>query len=176
MPISGCRRRSPQGCSFSRHREPILRAFSVEASSYVPPAVPDTFDPYVTTIQWSRRFIGLKVFMSIAELGRDGLAAQIEHHVAMARLLRERLTANGWRLVKDSPLAVVCFTHPRIDGDLLSTSQVVDRVVRSGRAWISEARLGGKQSVLRACITSYRTQPADIGILIDELEHAIATA
>ena len=66
------------GMFFTRHREPVLEAFRVEASSYVPPAVAETFDPYVTTIQWSRRFIGLKLFMTLAELGWDGMAQLIE--------------------------------------------------------------------------------------------------
>jgi aromatic-L-amino-acid/L-tryptophan decarboxylase len=163
------------GMFFSRHREPIMQAFRVEASSYVPPAVPDTFDPYVTSIQWSRRFIGLKVFMTMAELGRDGLSAQVEHQAAMADLLRHKLEASDWRLVNDSPLAVVCFTHPEIERGNTSTSAVAARVVRSGRAWISEVRLSGPLSALRACVTSYRTQPEDIDILIDELERSIRT-
>jgi len=163
------------GMFFSRHRETILEAFRVEASSYVPPAIPDTSDPYVTTIQWSRRFIGLKVFMTIAELGRDGLSAQVEHHAAMADLLRRKLEAAGWQMVNDSPLAVVCFTHPEIERGNTTTKAVAARVVGGGRAWISEVRVSGPRSALRACITSYRTQPEDIDILIEELERAIRT-
>jgi aromatic-L-amino-acid/L-tryptophan decarboxylase len=163
------------GMFFSRHREPIMQAFRVEASSYVPPAVPDTFDPYVTSIQWSRRFIGLKVFMTIAELGLDGLSAQVEHQAAMADVLRQKLEAGGWLLVNDSPLAIVCFTHPEIERGNTTTSAVAERVVRSGRAWISEVRLNGSLSALRACVTSYRTRPEDIDILIEELERSIRT-
>lgn len=163
------------GMFFARHREPILEAFRVEASSYVPPAVADTLDPYVTSIQWSRRFIGLKVFMTIAELGHDGLAARIEHHTSMGDLLRRELSASGWRLVNDSPLAIVCFTHPEIEPGTTTTTAVVERVVRGGRAWISEVRLSGPQLALRACITSHRTRPEDIRILVDELRQAIRT-
>jgi aromatic-L-amino-acid/L-tryptophan decarboxylase len=161
------------GMFFTRHREPVLQAFRVEASSYVPPAVPDTDDPYVTTVQWSRRFIGLKVFMTLAELGADGMAQQIERQAAMGGLLRERLTAAGWRLVNDSPLAIVCFTHPEIEAGNRTTKAVMDRVVGGGNAWISEVRLSGPIVALRACITSHRTSPADIDILVDELERAI---
>ncbi len=161
------------GMFLTRHREPILQAFRVEASSYVPPAVPDTFDPYVTTIQWSRRFIGLKLFMTLAELGRDGMARQIESQAAMGDLLRMRLETSGWRLVNDSPLAVVCFTHPEIEGGRTTASEVVQRVVAGGRAWISEVRLSGPLVALRACITSHRTRSADIDILVEELERAI---
>ncbi|HWH23329.1 MAG TPA: aminotransferase class V-fold PLP-dependent enzyme [Candidatus Limnocylindria bacterium] len=161
------------GMFFTRHREPILQAFRVEASSYVPPAVADTFDPYVTTIQWSRRFIGLKLFMTIAELGWQGMARLIEEQAAMGEFLRARLASSGWRLVADSPLAVVCFTHPEIESGRVAASEVVDRVVGGGQAWISQVRLRGSTIALRACITSHRTRPADIDILVDELEQAI---
>ena len=162
------------GMFFTRHREPVLQAFRVEASSYVPPAVPDTDDPYVTTVQWSRRFLGLKVFMTLAELGSDGMAEQIENQAAMGALLRERLAAAGWRLVNDSALAIVCFTHPEIEAGRTTTKAVMDRVVGRGEAWISEVRLSGSIVALRACITSHRTTLADIDILIDELEAAIS--
>ena len=163
------------GMFFTRHREPILEAFRVEASSYVPPAVADTFDPYVTTIQWSRRFIGLKLFMTLAEVGWDGMAQLIEHQSRMSELVRTRLESMGWIVVNDSPLAVVCFTHPHIESGRTTVSDVVDRVVGSGRAWISQVRLSGPTPIaLRACITSHRTQPADIDILVAELERAVA--
>ncbi len=162
------------GMFFTRHRVPVLEAFRVEASSYVPPAVADTFDPYVTTIQWSRRFIGLKLFMTLAELGWDGMAELIEHQSQMSDLLRHSLESKGWMVVNDSPLAVVCFTHPSIEAGRATVSEVVDRVVGSGQAWISQVRLSGPTPVaIRACITSHRTRPADIEILVAELERAI---
>ena len=162
------------GMFFTRHREPILEAFRVEASSYVPPAVADTFDPYVTTIQWSRRFIGLKLFMTLAELGWDGMAQLIEHQSRMSDLLRTRLASMGWIVVNDSPLAILCFTHPHIESGRTTVADVANRVVDGGRAWISQVRLSGPTPIaLRACITSYRTQPADVDILVAELERAI---
>jgi glutamate/tyrosine decarboxylase-like PLP-dependent enzyme len=161
------------GMFLTRHREPVLRAFRVEASSYVPPAVPDTFDPYVTTIQWSRRFIGLKLFMTLAELGREGIAGLIEQQAAMGEILRTRLASRGWRLVNDSPLAIVCFTHADIESGTTTAKDVVDRVLASGRAWISEVHLTEPAVALRACITSHRTTSADIDVLVEELERAI---
>lgn len=163
------------GMFLCRHREPVLQAFRVEASSYVPPAVPDTLDPYVTTIQWSRRFIGLKVFMTIAELGQGGLASQIERQASMADLLRDELVARGWLLVNDSPLAIVCFTHPRIEDGTTTSGAVAEQVLRSGSAWISEVRLSGRSMpALRACVTSWRTEPEDVAVLVGALEAAVA--
>lgn len=162
------------GMFFTKHREPILEAFRVEAASYIPPAVAGTFDPYVTTIQWSRRFIGLKLFMTLAELGWEGLAQLFEHQSRMSDLLRTRLESAGWRIVNDSPLAVVCFTHTYIESGRTTVSDVVDRVVGSGVAWISQVRLSGPTPIaLRACITSHRTQVEDIDILVKELAHAV---
>ena len=162
------------GMFFCRHREPTRQAFRVEASSYVPPAVPDTLDAYVTSIQWSRRFIGLKLFMVLAELGWGGLGQMIESQARNAELLRIRLVERGWRIVNDSPLAVVCFTHPRIDSGAITAVQVVDGVVSAGRAWISQVRLDQSTVAIRACITSHRTTAADLDILVDELDRAIS--
>src|SRR5207249_146427 len=97
----------------------------------------------------------------------------IEQQAGLGEMLRGRLEMRGWRLVNDSPLAVVCFTHPEIEGGRTSAKDVVDRVVRSGRAWISEVHVSGPTIALRACITSHRARPADIDILVDELERAI---
>jgi hypothetical protein len=70
-------------------------------------------------------------------------------------------------------LAVVCFTHPDIEAGRTTVNDVVDRVVDSGQAWISMVRLSGPIVALRACITSHRTSPADIDILVRELDLAI---
>jgi aromatic-L-amino-acid/L-tryptophan decarboxylase len=93
----------------------------------------------------------------------------------MGALLRERLAAAGWRLVNDSPLAIVCFTHPDIEAGTTTAKEVIERVVGRGQAWISEVRLSGPLIAIRACITSHRTTEADIDILVGELERAIRT-
>lgn len=162
------------GMFFCRHRDAVRRAFAA-AASYMPHATPRaTDDPYVTSVQWSRRAIGLKVFMSLAELGVDGYAALIEHQAAMGDRLRARLADAGWLVVNETPLPVVCFTHPRIRAGERSTSEVLEVLYARGRAWISDVVLGGRERVLRACITSHRTTPDDVDVLVAELEHALA--
>jgi glutamate/tyrosine decarboxylase-like PLP-dependent enzyme len=125
-------------------------------------------------MQWSRRFIGLKVFMSLAALGAEGYEKLVEHQAAMGDLLRDELQRAGFRVVNETPLPVVCFTHEKIEAGAPAPRTVVDRVNGSGRAWISEVLLSGERKALRACITSYRTGPEDVGILIGELERALA--
>jgi glutamate/tyrosine decarboxylase-like PLP-dependent enzyme len=131
----------------------------------------DVVDPHLHSMQWSRRFIGLKVFLSLAVAGWDGYAAAIRHQVAMARLLAERLRAAGWEVVADHGLGVVCFAAP--GGNARTQQAVAMHVVASGDAWISTTTFGPeKRTVLRACVTNYGTAAADIDALVRALEGA----
>jgi glutamate/tyrosine decarboxylase-like PLP-dependent enzyme len=156
------------GLYLTRHREILTRTFDTQASYMPNPmADPDQVDPYRHTIQWSRRFIGLKVFLSLAVAGWEGYRQALEHQVRMGDVLRELLAAHGWRIKNATPLPLVCFDDPRLEPNHLKA--IVNNIVSSGKAWISNARLG-TDMVIRACITNYRTQEADVKALVDELE------
>ena len=160
------------GMFFTRHPEAVARAFAVNAS-YMPGAVgAEALDPYAVTAQWSRRATGLKVFMTVAELGARGLAAMIDAMTDMGDLLRARLVDAGWTIVNDTPLPLVTFTHPDIRAGRLTTGALLDALHARGRAWISEVFPGGRERVLRACVTSWRTEAGDVDVLLDELELA----
>ncbi len=161
------------GMFFCRHPEAIHRAFSVR-SSYAPGSVRDTVDPYTTTAQWSRRFIGLKVFAVFAELGAAGVADQVDRQAHLADLLRNLLEEHGFRVVNDTPLPVVCFTHPRIAAGEITAHAVAKAVRATGEAWISPVRLGAEPiEALRACITSHRTEERDLRALLDLLGRSL---
>ncbi len=161
----------PMGCGmfFCRHRESVAQAFRSDVT-YMPGRTAGqvidasvTFDPLTHSAQWSRRFIGLKLFMALAERGETGLAAMLEHQTRMGNVLRQALKASGWNVVNTTPLPVVCFTR---DG-LVPTALLA--ALRERRiAWMSEAKLGGV-SVIRACITSFRTTEQDIEWVVDEM-------
>lgn len=160
------------GMFFCRHPEATARAFAV-ATSYMPGrSGSGTADPYATTAQWSRRAIGLKVFLSLAELGLDGYRELIEHQAAMGDRLRERLIGAGWAVVNDTPLPTVCFTHPEIRSGRVTTRKILGRIYRRGRVWISDVTLGGRERVLRATVTSFLTRPEDVETLVEEVERA----
>jgi glutamate/tyrosine decarboxylase-like PLP-dependent enzyme len=156
---------------FCKKREAVERTFAVE-TSYVPDRVEGTVDLYQASLLWSRRFIGLKVFMTLAELGSDGIAALIEHQTDMGNALRARLREHGWQVVNDSPLPLVCFTHPAIRAGEVSASDVVARMLASKGVWLSKVTLRN-ESVLRACITSYLTQVADLEALVEQAVKAV---
>ena len=165
----------PMGCGmfFCRHREIVARAFRAEVT-YMPgkpeglgDEASDTFNPLTNSAQWSRRFIGLKFFMALAERGEGGYAEMIDHQARMGQALRESLTATGWRIVNSTPLPLVCFTR-----DGLVPSDLLAALRERQIAWMSEAQLQGIP-VMRACITSYRTTQKDIEWVVDEMNNLV---
>jgi glutamate/tyrosine decarboxylase-like PLP-dependent enzyme len=156
------------GMFFCRSAEVALRAFGAQ-TSYMPAAA-GLPDPYLSTIQWSRRFIGLKLFMAMAELGLDGYERIIDHQAAMGDYLREWLSRAGFEIVNETRLPLVCFRLPGQD-----SQAIADAVQAEGSAWISRTTLSHYGDVLRACITNYRTQPSDIDFLIGALRRGLAS-
>ena len=160
------------GMFFCRHEETVSEAFRV-TTDYMPSLTAGVVDPYVTSVQWSRRFIGLKLFMALAHLGESGYARMIESQAAMGGYLRDRLKAAGWTHVTQTPLPVSCVTHRRIEAGSVAAEDVLDRVLGTGRAWISTVRLGGL-TALRACVTSYLTTEEDVDLLVETMTEAVA--
>lgn len=161
------------GMFFTRHRKPVDRTFSTNAA-YVPDLVQDgRVYPMYTTMQWSRRCMGLKLFMMLARHGRDGIAARIEHQVTMGAALGSRLREAGWVVVNDTPLPVLCFTHPALESGQLTHDEVVRRLKEDQTAWISKVRLANGITALRASITNYNTTEADVARLVDALNGAV---
>jgi glutamate/tyrosine decarboxylase-like PLP-dependent enzyme len=158
------------GMFFCRHPEAVDRAFGI-STGYMPAGSKGARDPYASTVQWSRRAIGLKVFASLAELGLDGYRELIERQTAMGDRLRELLAGAGWTVLNQTPLPLVCFTHPSLEtGRKSKAGRLVHEVVERRRVWISKVVLPGGRPAARACVTSFRTGEDDLGVLMEELE------
>jgi glutamate/tyrosine decarboxylase-like PLP-dependent enzyme len=156
------------GMFFCRHPEALAEAFRATVSYMPGHKVGPVFDPFTTSIQWSRRFIGLKLFLSLAQNGEAGYAAMIEQQTCMAHVLREALRATGWRIVNSTPFPLVCFTRDGLDpGKFLAALH--SRQI----AWMSQAQLG-ETAVVRACITSFRTTEADVHWVVKEMNGLIS--
>jgi glutamate/tyrosine decarboxylase-like PLP-dependent enzyme len=155
------------GMFFCRHRDTVAEAFRADVSYMPGKKVGPVFDPYTTSAQWSRRFIGLKLFLSLAEKGEAGYAEMIDHQTCMGEVLREALKASGWKIVNSTPLPLVCFTRERV-----VPATFLAALHKHQIAWMSEARIAGAP-VIRACITSFRTTEADIHWVVDEMNRLI---
>ncbi len=151
------------GMFITAHAAALPKVFQV-STTFMPSAAER--DPYLTSAQWSRRFVGLRLFLSLASAGWAGYAAHVERSVELAGLLRDQLAAMGWRIANDPALAVLCAEPP--SGEV---REVVARVLASGRAWLSAARFEGRE-VVRACVTHGETTPGDMVDVADALQTA----
>jgi glutamate/tyrosine decarboxylase-like PLP-dependent enzyme len=158
------------GMFFCRHPDAVLSAFESEVA-FMPGKTPAILDPYTSTVQWSRRFIGLKLFLSLAERGESGYAEMVEHQARMGDVLRRSLERTGWRIVNRTPLPLVCFTR-----DGLVASRFLAELYKRQIAWMSEVQLDGGDPILRACVTSFRTTEQDIEWVIAEMSRILSGA
>ncbi|MDQ4121128.1 MAG: aminotransferase class I/II-fold pyridoxal phosphate-dependent enzyme [Acidobacteriota bacterium] len=163
------------GIFLTRHADILNRACRV-TTEYMPQAAAgsDVIDPFTHSLQWSRRFIGLKAFLSLAVAGWGGYETTIRHQTAMGDLLRAELEKNDWKIINQTPLPVICFVDRSNDQgrseDFLDA--IAREVVASGEAWISTTKLAPDVPVLRACITNYRTDESDVISLVASLNKA----
>ncbi len=154
------------GLFLCRDRSGLGSVFGVD-TAYIPKSKEQFEEPFTHTPQWSRRFIGLKLFMSLAAAGRQGYASVIENQTGLGDKLRELLTLRGWRLANKTPLPLVCFHDPSLTDS--QHQQLAADLTARGKVWISSTRIR-ETTVLRACVISYRTTESDLDILLDELD------
>ncbi|MDQ6710014.1 MAG: pyridoxal-dependent decarboxylase [Candidatus Dormibacteraeota bacterium] len=154
------------GLYLTRHPQILEKTFHTGAPYLPEPG--ELVNPYTHSLQWSRRFIGLKVWLSLAVAGWDGYAAVLRHQIAMGERLRNSLQRAGWEIVNATPLPLVCFVDP---GGVAS-QQIVDRVNATGRSRLFTTTISPGRSVVRACITNFRTGPGDIDELVQLLEES----
>jgi glutamate/tyrosine decarboxylase-like PLP-dependent enzyme len=162
------------GCAFVRDRQAMRDTFSV-----VPPYLrDDTAWPWFSefTIQQTRGFRALKLWMVIQQVGLDGYRAAIARDIALARTLQDKLRARrDFQIVAAGPLSIVCFRYaPAGVGDEATdalTRGLLDIVQREGRAFLTSTELDGRP-VLRACIVNFRTTEADLDVLLDTIADA----
>jgi glutamate/tyrosine decarboxylase-like PLP-dependent enzyme len=151
------------GMFMTRHANLLSCVFHV-STTFMPSNIVH-LDPYVTTAQWSRRFLGLRLFLALAAAGWAGYGEHVERAIALMAALKEELAARGWSIANDSPLALLCIIPPTGYGEIRS---LVSRVTASGRAWIGAAKLEGRD-VIRVCLTHGETTLQDILALVQTL-------
>jgi glutamate/tyrosine decarboxylase-like PLP-dependent enzyme len=148
----------------------------------------ESFMFFDESLELSRRFRALRLWLSMRYHGRAAFRAAIAEDLNLAQRLAERIAKEpSLELLAPVPLSAVCF---RVKGDpTLRPSrpqdgaqtelnawneQIMKRVVERGRVYLSNATLGGKFA-LRACITNHRTTAADVDAVVDEVLQATAS-
>ena len=148
------------GMFITRHPQVLSSTFQV-STSFMPSNLP-SLDPYVTSVQWSRRFLGLRMFLSLAAAGWSGYGEHVERSIELAELLEAKLVRQGWSIANSSPLAVLCIKPPP---GLAMSGRSSARVVASGRAWVAVASFEGSD-IIRVCVTNGETTEADVMELV----------
>jgi aromatic-L-amino-acid decarboxylase len=153
----------------TQHPDILSKTFGIEAD-YMPKEAGDLkiTDAFAHSMQWSRRFIGLKVYLSLLIYGWEGYEETIDHQFKMGFLLKEKLKSDNWEIFNDTDLPIVCFGKTDFLNNDNQALHICNKIVQSGNAWVSVYKLG-KVNTLRACITNYLTQDNDVNNLVTML-------
>ncbi len=166
------------GCALVRNREQLVATFAVPPPDYLRETLGDVrFTDY--SMQLSRGFHALKLWIAFMSAGRSGLVALVSLHNALARHLAE-LIDDTPELERMAPveLSTVCFraVPPRLRSDdaaLDAFNKAVMREVQlEGEAFLSGATLRGF-FVLRACVLHPMTTEEDIVALVGAVQRAV---
>jgi aromatic-L-amino-acid decarboxylase len=122
-----------------------------------------------------RRFRALKLWLLIREQGVAGLQARLRRDLENAKWLAEQVRATPpWRVLAPVPLQTVCVRHEPagLGGETLDrhTLKWVDRVNRSGEAYLTPAMLDGRWMVRVSvgAAPTEREHVEDLWVLIRE--------
>jgi len=125
---------------------------------------------------WSRSFMALKVWLSLAAHGLEAYGRRISHDVELARYIHtETERREDFEPAGEVVLAIACFRY--VPADLpagperepylnLLNERLMTALRMDGRAFPTNADLRGTY-VLRSCIANFRTEAEDIDRMLD---------
>ena len=127
------------------------------------------------SLELSRRFRALKLWLSLRYHGLASFRQQIENDLDCAERLASLVDADPEiELLVPVTLSAVCFHYVPSAGSLNATQlddlnlRILRDVQRRGRVYVSNATIHGKFA-LRACIVNHRTTAAGVEAVIDEV-------
>jgi aromatic-L-amino-acid decarboxylase len=150
---------TPMDCSllWTSRPETFRAAFSLVPEYLRTSEEADSLSDYGPAL--GRRFRALKLWAVLRCYGRDGLQARIREGVRLATLFESLVCEEpAWEVSAPRHFSLVCF---RWQGSDAENEEIVERVNRSGEAFLSHTRLGGRY-VIRLAIGSERTTEEDV--------------
>ena len=166
------------GCLLYRDAADARRAFS-HSGDYARVLSNDPVEGFAffeESIELSRPFRALGLWLSLRYFGLSAFQQSIRDDLRLAQILAGAIDAEA-KLERLAPVALsaVCFRHiGTADADLDEFNRrILDRVIRRGRVYISNASIQGKFA-LRACVVNHRTTEGDIEAIVSEVLAAAA--
>ena len=154
------------GCLLFRDREAARRTFS-DTGDYVRALSQDPIEGFAyfdESMELSRRFRALKLWLSLRYHGRKAFRESIARDLRHAQLLAEMVQQEpALELLAPVTLSAVCFRHRSADNQALLNS-----ILRRGKVYLSNATIGG-HFALRACFVNHRTVEADVRSIVEEV-------
>ena len=150
---------TPMDCSliWTSRPEDFRRAFSLVPEYLRTSEEVDSLPDYGPAL--GRRFRSLKLWAVLRCYGREGLQARIREAVRLAELFESWVREEpGWEISAPRHFSLVCF---RRDASDEANEAIVERVNRSGEAFLSHTRLHGRY-VVRLAIGNERTREDDV--------------
>ena len=165
------------GALVVRRRQDLRDTFHRAPEYYASNAPEDApLNWYEYSLEGTRRFRALKLWMSWQHLGTAGLGALIEHNDDLAAYLATTIAdAPDFDLACEPELSVVCFRHlpsPAIEWTPARVDTYQNALQRAlevdGSSWVSVTTLRGR-TYLRAGIVNYLATRDDVDILVAAL-------
>ena len=134
----------------------------------------ERYQYYVHSFEQSRRFRGLKVWMSFKRYGARQIGEWIDGNVRQAKHLYELATKLAeFEAASDPPMSAICIRHRGADPDETQSkelhAEVARRIEQGGRFWISTTELKGK-SWFRINPVNFRTRTEHMDQLLALLQ------
>lgn len=158
----------PVDCGCLLYRDgAIARETFAHSGDYVrmfSEAPEETFAFFEESMELSRRFRALKLWMSLQYHGRRAYREAIGRDLAHARMLADLVAAHPeLELLAPVPLSAVCFRCRDRDNEA-----ILRRLNARGRVYLSNATINGAFA-LRACFVNHRTRPENVEAIVSEV-------
>ena len=165
------------GCLLYRQQVRAERAFSHTgdyAQSFFEHSV-ENFQFFDESMELSRRFRALKLWLSLRYHGLANFRASIQNDLECAAYFASRVDAEPeLERLAPVPLSAVCFRYVPAGGTLSAqqpddiNQQILRKVVRDGRVFFSNATIHG-QFALRVCVVNHRATRSDLDEVVSEV-------
>lgn len=161
------------GCTLVRDARTLADAFSFHPAYYhftdAEGETPTNF--YEFSLQNSRGFRALKVWLGLRQAGRDGYIRMIRDDIALAEAMYRSVEAHPELEAFTLALSIATFRYVPAGLTLTGAereqflnelnSNLVTKLQAEGEFFVSNAVINGTY-VLRACIVNFRTERADV--------------
>lgn len=158
------------GCLLYRNAGAARTAFS-HTGDYARTLTEDPVEGFAffeESLELSRRFRALKLWMSLRYHGLSAFREAIAHDLSMAERLVEKITIEPTlEVMGTGELSAVCFRHRGAGEPDAFNASLLKRILQRGRVYLSNATLRGS-FCLRACVVNHRTKPEDINAIVSE--------